>query len=217
MKNLENVQGDERDVILFSVGYGPDDRGAVTHNFGPLNRDGGWRRLNVAVSRARCEMKVFSTLRSDQISVSETCTNGVEGLKSFLEYAEKGRESLLYRTASSAKTEDNVVLALAGQLRGLGYAVDTNIGCSGFRVDIGIVDPERPERYLLGILCDGYNSCATRTVRDRETVQPDVLRSLGWRLHRVWTMEWLSDPGKVLERIRKEVESISPKAEAAER
>ena len=216
VKNLENVQGDERDVILFSVGYGPDDRGAVTHNFGPLNRDGGWRRLNVAVSRARCEMKVFSTLRFDQISVSETCTNGVEGLKSFLEYAEKGRESLLYRTASSAKTEDNVVLALAGQLRGLGYAVDTNIGCSVFRVDIGIIDPERPERYLLGILCDGYNSCATRTVRDRETVQPDVLRSLGWRLHRVWTMEWLSDPGKVLERIRKEAERLSSKAEAAE-
>ncbi len=202
VKNLENVQGDERDVILFSVGYGPDDRGAVTQNFGPLNGSGGWRRLNVAVSRARCEMKVFSTLRSEQISVAETCTNGVEGLKSFLEYAEMGRESKLYRTASSAVMEDNVVQAIAERLRALGYGVDTNIGCSGFRVDIGIIDPEHPESYLLGILCDGYNSGATRTVRDREIVQLNVLRSLGWRLLRVWTMEWLGNPDKVVEKIR---------------
>ena len=203
VKNLENVQGDERDVILFSVGYGPDDRGVVTQNFGPLNGTGGWRRLNVAVSRARCEMKVFSTLRSEQISVAETCTNGVEGLKSFLEYAEMGRESKLYRTASSARTEDNVVQAIAERLRALGYGVDTNIGCSGFRVDIGIIDPEHPESYLLGILCDGYNSGATRTVRDREIVQLNVLRSLGWRLQRVWTMEWLTAPDKVVEKICK--------------
>jgi superfamily I DNA and/or RNA helicase len=92
IKNLENVQGDERDVILFSIGYGPDERGKVSLNFGPVNRDGGWRRLNVAVSRARYEMKVFSTLRSDQIDLNRTSSEGVAGLKAFLAYAEKGKK-----------------------------------------------------------------------------------------------------------------------------
>ena len=213
IKNLENVQGDERDVILFSVGYGPDSRGNVTLNFGPLNRDGGWRRLNVAVSRARYEMKVFSTLRSDQINLSRTNAEGVAGLKSFLEYAERGRDALLYNTASSSHTDDNVVLAIAGRLRSAGYNVGTNIGCSGYRIDIGVIDPDNPDKYILGILCDGYNSDATRTVRDREIVQTGVLKSLGWNVHRIWTMDWWNDPDKVIAGVVEAIENPSPAEE----
>src|SRR5699024_8181066 len=109
IKNLENVQGDERDIILFSIGYGPDDEGKVSMNFGPLNRDGGWRRLNVAVTRARYEMKVFSSLRGDQIDLSRTKSEGVKGLKDFLNFAEKGSLTVM----SQSQTNDNDTLTEA--------------------------------------------------------------------------------------------------------
>lgn len=210
VKNLENVQGDERDVILFSVGYGPDAKGNVTLNFGPLNRDGGWRRLNVAVSRARYEMKVFSTLRSDQIDTTRTAAAGVAGLRSFLEYAERGREALNYNTATSARTDDNVILDIAGELSKAGYHVHANIGCSGYRIDIGVIDSKNSSRYCLGILCDGYNSRSTRTIRDREVVQTGVLTALGWKILRVWTMDWWYDRGKTLSRIIEAIENGGP-------
>ncbi len=190
IKNLENVQGDERDVILFSVGFGPDKTGRITYNFGPLNRAGGWRRLNVAVSRARYEMKVFSTLRADQIDLNRTSAEGVAGLKAFLEYAEKGRTAISYMTASEHRTTDALLRSIADELKARGYQARINVGCSGYRIDIGIVDPECPEKYLLGILCDGYNHNATRTAHDRFVTQYNVLRMLGWRLHYVWAMDW---------------------------
>ena len=190
VKNLENVQGDERDIILFSVGYGPDANGNVSLNFGPLNRDGGWRRLNVAVSRARYEMKVFSTLTSDQINLNRTSAEGVAGLKAFLEYAEKGRESLRYNTASSTRSDDDLVLSIASALRDKGYQVETNVGCSGYKVDIAVVSPVKKDSYSLAIICDGYNSRSARTARDREVVQQQVLWLLGWRVHRVWALDW---------------------------
>ncbi len=200
VKNLENVQGDERDVILFSVGYGPDKNGDVSLNFGPLNRAGGWRRLNVAVSRARCEMKVFSTLRSDQITVAETSAGGVVGLKKFLEYAEKGMDAIKESTIRKDATVDNVISEIAERISDKwGFKVDTNIGCSDYRIDIGIVEPGADaSRYILGIICDGYNSQTVRTVRDREVVQPSVLDSLGWNICRVWTMDWINNQEKVL-------------------
>ncbi len=200
VKNLENVQGDERDVILFSVGYGPDKNGDVSLNFGPLNRAGGWRRLNVAVSRARCEMKVFSTLRSDQITVAETSAGGVVGLKRFLEYAEKGMDAIKESTIRKDATVDNVISEIAERISDKwGFKVDTNIGCSDYRIDIGIVEPGADaSRYILGIICDGYNSQTVRTVRDREVVQPSVLESLGWNICRVWTMDWVNNQEKVL-------------------
>ena len=201
VKNLENVQGDERDIILFSVGYGPDKTGTVSLNFGPLNRDGGWRRLNVAVSRARYEMKVFSTLTSDQINLNRTSAEGVAGLKAFLEYAEKGRTVLHYKTAESAKSEDELVLSIADALRAEGYQIETNIGCSGYHVDIAVVSPARKDCYSLAIICDGYNSRSARTARDREIVQQQVLWQLGWRIHRVWALDWWHDREKTLKSI----------------
>ena len=201
VKNLENVQGDERDVILFSVGYGADKTGKVSMNFGPLNREGGWRRLNVAVSRARYEMKVFSTLTPDQIDLSRTSAEGVAGLKAFLEYAINGRLSLAYEAVTSKTTNDHLVLSIAEALRDKGYEVKTNIGTSGYRVDIGVVDQENPGEYLVGILCDGYNYNSAKSARDREITRCNVLKLLGWRICRVWAMEWWEDRELTMKRL----------------
>ncbi len=207
VKNLENVQGDERDVILFSVGYGQDKDGKIALNFGPLNREGGWRRLNVAVSRARYEMKVFSTLTSDQIDLKRSSAEGVAGLKSFLEYAEKGRTALHYNSVASAVGYDGFVEAVAEAIRKRGFDARTNVGCSGYRIDIGIVNPDNKADYILGILCDGYNYSASKSARDREIVQIGILRKLGWKVMRLWSMDWWTDKDAVMaaivERINK--------------
>ena len=155
IKNLENVQGDERDVILFSVGYGPDKHGNVTMNFGPLNNAGGERRLNVAVSRARREMIIFSTLRPEQIDLNRSKARGVEGLKRFLEFARDGRLAVLASHSSSASQQSSLIGQLTAELQQRGYQVDTQVGRSHFRVDVAIVDPANEGRYLLGIVCDG--------------------------------------------------------------
>lgn len=201
IKNLENVQGDERDIILFSIGYGPDKDNKVNLNFGPLNREGGWRRLNVAVSRARYEMKVFSTLTSDQIDLTKTASLGVAGLKAFLEYAEKGKNSLTSNKVSTTSNNSGLVNSLAGRLKDEGFDVLTNIGNSGFKIDLGIVDPKKPSEYLLGVLCDGPNYRDSKTAKDREIIQSDILNLLGWNTHKVWSCDWWDDKERVTEEI----------------
>lgn len=199
VKNLENVQGDERDVILFSVGYGPDAEGRVSMNFGPLNREGGERRLNVAVSRARYEMIIFSTLRADMIDLNRTSAVGVAGLKRFLEYAEKGgMHAVNYRSANLSDEVPSIENIIAERLRSLGHTVHTNIGSSGYKIDIGIVDPLNPSTYRLGIICDGKNYQCAKTVRDREIVQNEVLKMLGWKVCRIWTLDWWEQPDEVI-------------------
>ncbi len=207
IKNLENVQGDERDVILFSIGYGQDKAGRVTLNFGPLNRDGGWRRLNVAVSRARYEMKVFSTLLSEQIDLRRTSAEGVAGLKEFLEYAERGvAAGAAEAVATSTSSTDGLVEAVARAIREKGYEVRTNIGTSGYKIDIGVVNPSESTSYVLGILCDGYNYTSSRSARDREIVQVGVLRKLGWKIWRLWAMDWWNDKDAIMEEICSKIE-----------
>lgn len=201
IKNLENVQGDERDVILFSIGYGPDKNGKVSLNFGPINREGGWRRLNVAVSRARYEMKVFSTLRHDQIDLNRTSSEGVAGLKAFLAYAEKGKEALPLQKNALHHSEASLEHVIASEIKKYGYEVHTHIGSSSFRIDIGVVDPKNPSQYLLAILTDGKNYHNATTSNDREIVQPDVLGLLGWNVHKVWSTEWWENPDRVIEDI----------------
>ena len=205
IKNLENVQGDERDVILFSVGYGPDKEGKLSMNFGPLNKVGGERRLNVAVSRARYEMKVFSTLRPEQIDERRTQAEGVLGLKQFLRFAEHGTSML---PASAQSTEDHslIVEQIAEVLSCKGYEVKTSIGSSASRVDLAIIDPLQSNRYALGIICDGSSYIQLKTTRDREVVQPKVLQMLGWNLMHVWTVDWLQNPDAVIKDIIKKIE-----------
>lgn len=207
IKNLENVQGDERDVILFSVGYGPDKYGKVSMNFGPLNNNGGERRLNVAVSRARYEMVVFSTLRAEQIDLKRTHAAGVEGLKKFLEFAEKGSAPVVSNNVHDA-APSCIVQQIAASLKENGYCVKMNVGRSKFKVDIAIVNPEKPTEYLLGILCDGNNYYETKTVRDREIVQPAVLKLLHWNCMHIWTLDWLERPREVINAILLRLENI---------
>ena len=204
IKNLENVQGDERDVILFSVGYGPDKDGHLSMNFGPLNKIGGERRLNVAVSRARYEMKVFSTLLPEQIDERRTQAEGVLGLKQFMRYAQQGA----LKSVSSNTSEDSslIVQQIAGALLRKGYDVKTNVGSSALRIDIAIIDPLHKDHYALGIVLDGVNYYHLKTARDREIVQPTVLQMLGWRLMHVWTVDWLSHPENVIKVIMNNIE-----------
>jgi very-short-patch-repair endonuclease len=214
VKNLENVQGDERDVILFSIGYGPDASGKVVLNFGPLNREGGWRRLNVAVSRARHEMHVFSSLRAEHLDVSRTRAQGVSALRSFLEYAEKGL-SALRAEADQVRVEDTGMESqLAEALIKEGFKVDLHVGASGYRIDLGIVNPDKPDTYLLAVLCDGISYKAGRTARDREVLRGQILRQLGWSIHRVWSMDWLDNPEREIQRIRDAVKAAGVRAGA---
>ena len=207
IKNLENVQGDERDVILFSVGYGPDKTGKVSMNFGPLNNSGGERRLNVAVSRARYEMMVFSTLKPEQIDLRRSSALGVAGLKSFLEFARNGRMALNAGQVKSQTEPADIIESIATEIRKLGYEVDTSVGRSAFKIDLAVLDPKNNQNYLLGIICDGTRYYETKTERDREICQPGVLEGLGWKLLRLWSVDWLMNKEAVVERIRKALEN----------
>jgi len=212
IKNLENVQGDERDIILFSVGYGPDKDGNVSMNFGPLNNRGGERRLNVAVSRARYEMIVFSTLRAEQIDLRRSKALGVEGLQKFLKYAETGQ---LVKSGSSTNssevTSDALASDIAAALTERGYETTTGVGRSLFKVDVAVVDPADRERYYLGILIDNHARNATKIARDRELTQPSVLQGLGWKVIRVWSIDWMQNRQRVLDAIIAAIETNSTK------
>ena len=208
IKNLENVQGDERDVILFSIGFGPDESGKIYMNFGPLNREGGWRRLNVAVSRARCEMMVFSAMRSDQLDLNRTKAEGVAALRKFLEYAE-GRTMALEETEVQKKHANHGITdTICSALKEAGYEADLSVGRSEYRIDIGVVDPEHPDQYILGIMLDGSSYGAAKTTRDREIAQISVLSGLGWNILRVWCMDWWDNSDKELNRILKKLKDI---------
>lgn len=208
IKNLENVQGDERDIILFSVGYGPDKSGRVSMNFGPLNRIGGERRLNVAVSRARYEMLIFSTLRSDQIDLNRSSSVGVAGLKRFLEYAESRERTQWEQSVSGVNQEVEIEHFIAEAIREMGYQAHTQVGCSGYKIDIGVVDKSNNSSYILGILCDGESYTHSKTTRDREIVQYNTLRLLGWNILHVWTLDWWENKTSVLDSIRERIQAL---------
>ncbi|MBQ7275188.1 MAG: DUF4011 domain-containing protein [Clostridiales bacterium] len=206
IKNLENVQGDERDVILFSVSYGPDPEGKVSMNFGPLNRDGGWRRLNVAVTRSRCEMKVFSSLEPEQIKVSEATPEGVKAFRRFLMYAEGNSlwcEDLKEAAASAEtahKTSTGIIDSMCVRLAQEGFETCKSVGKSGFKVDIG-VRQKGSDSYCLGILIDGSASGSHTTATAREVSQPSILKGLGWNVIKIWSIDWWEDKDAVMKAI----------------
>ena len=191
VKNLENVQGDERDIILFSIAVAPDASGRAVSTISSLNKDGGYRRLNVAITRARREMVVFATLRPDQIDLGRTRARGVRDFKHFLEFAERGPRALMEASApTGGETESPFEDAVKAALEALGWTVHTQIGVSGFRVDLGVVNPDAPGRYLAGVECDGATYHRSATARDRDRLRENVLTGLGWRIRRVWSTEW---------------------------
>lgn len=200
IKNLENVQGDERDIIIFSIGYGPDKDGNVSLNFGPLNQSGGERRLNVAVSRAREEMIVYSSLMPQHIPSEGIAAKGVAALRNFLAFAIDGKMTRDNDSAAVAANE-TIVENIADRLREKGLNVVTKVGRSAFKIDLAIVDESNPDNYRLGIILDGRDYHALPTVRDREITVPSVLRALGWRLYRLWTIDYLENPETVIKNI----------------
>lgn len=188
VKNLENVQGDERDVILFSIGYAPDASGKFAMNFGPLNRQGGERRLNVAITRAKEQVVVFSSIHANQIDLARTGAVGAAHLKFFLDYAEKGTRTQHKNDTDFCK--DGLTVQIAGFLAKNGYETEHNFGSSEYRIDLAVRNPGNPENFLLAIECDGSSYAAQRTTRDREHLRPSVLQSLGWHTFRAWSVDW---------------------------
>lgn len=204
VKNLETVQGDERDLILLGIGYGPDIAGAPTMsmNFGPLNRSGGGRRLNVAITRAREEMVIFASFPPEMVDLNRTSAEAVRDLRHFLEFADRGPRALVQAIQGSVGGfESFFEQAVARGLQEKGWTVVPQIGVSRFRIDLGVVHPDRPGDYLVGVECDGASYHSAATARDRDKVRARILGGLGWRLVRVWSTEWWIDPVGALARL----------------
>jgi very-short-patch-repair endonuclease len=211
VKNLETVQGDERDVILLGIGYGPTEPGAPTMsmNFGPLNRDGGWRRLNVALTRARQEMVLFTSFDASLIDLNRTSARAVRDLKHFIEFAERGPRALAEAIQGSVGGyESPFEEAVAQALKKKGWNVVPQIGVSRFRIDLGVVHPDRPGSYLVGVECDGAAYHSAATARDRDKVRAAILEGLGWKLVRTWSTDWWVDKEGATERLHAEIEKI---------
>ncbi|MDP5184402.1 DUF4011 domain-containing protein [Blastococcus sp. BMG 814] len=213
IKSLESVQGDERDVVIFTIGYGPDEHGKMTMNFGPLNRKRGWRRLNVAVTRARRRVEVVSSFRAGRITTDEFPMptdeqNGVPHLKSYLDFAARGLPALAVDaregiTAPESPFEEDVLEVV----RGMGYAVDPQVGSAGYRIDMAVRHPEREGEYVLAIECDGAMYHSAKAARDRDRLRQQVLEGLGWRMHRIWGLSWVRDRRGQTERLRAAIEA----------
>lgn len=199
VKNLENVQGDERDVIFISIGYGRAADGSLALNFGPLNLAGGERRLNVLITRARRRCEVFTNLAPEDIDLSRTNAAGVIALKQFLTYAKTGRLETPSPSGRQSPFDAPFEQAVAAALRRHGYQVEQRVGSAGFFVDLAVVDESQPGRYLLAIDCDGPDR--HRTARDRDRLRHQVLAGLGWPVYRLWSTEWFQSPERALQKL----------------
>lgn len=199
VKNLENVQGDERDVILISIGYGKTEDGKIPMSFGPLNNEGGERRLNVLITRAKQRCEVFTNITSDDIKPTESTKFGIKALKSFLYFAQHGRFDSVDEiiTAPKRPFEDQV----AEQLTAKGYVVRKKVGSEGFYIDMAIVDPQNPGRYILGIECDGEAYASAKSARDRDRLRKQVMETMGWKIFHIWSTDWFRNPKLELERL----------------
>jgi hypothetical protein len=209
VKNLESVQGDERDIMYFSITYGPGLDGSMPMNFGPMNQQGGERRLNVAITRARQELRVFGSFRPEKMDLSRTQALGVRDLKHFLEFAERGARALGEAVAGSIGDFDSpfekaVCVALAER----GWTVHPQVGVSAFHIDLGVVDPDAPGRYLAGVECDGATYHRSATARDRDKLREQVLRGLGWEIVRIWSTDWWIDMPGTLEKVDTQLQAL---------
>jgi len=207
--NLENVQGHERDRIILSVGYGKDENGRFLLNLGPLNREGGERRLNVAITRAKLSLDIVSSICSEDIDLGGSKSTGAGLLKQYLAFAEAGGDRRALPLPPERKGGETSPFEehLRKVLEARGHKVRTNVGTSDYRLDMAIEDPDEEGRFLLGIECDGEHYLSGRTVRDRDRTRRSQLLRLGWNLHRVWSTEWFRNPEGELARIEEAVRS----------
>ena len=214
IKNIENAQGDERDIVFLAVTYGPDTNGHLSLNFGPLNGEGGERRLNVAITRARQQLVVLSSFDPEAIEIARTPSQGVHDLRAFLEYARGGvgaPKTIRHLTDPSAASPFEVTIARA--IEDMGWTThlhvgESRLGGSGHTVDIGVVDPRSPDRYVVGVECDGETYNQYHTASDRDVLRPAVLRQRGWNLIRVWSLDYFADPNRTMERVAEAIHTL---------
>ena len=206
VKNLETIQGDERDVIFISVGFGFDETGRLTLNFGPLNNEGGWRRLNVLITRAREKCVVFSNFKANDLPLDERTPQGLRALKVFLQYAEN--RDMLISEVTGKDTDSPFEDAVYRTLKDHGYEVRKQVGCAGFRVDLAVVDSDAPGKYLIGIECDGAKYHSSPVARDRDRLRQQILENLGWCIHRVWSTDWYRNRKETEERLIGAIEKV---------
>jgi len=212
VKNLENIQGDERDVIFISVGYGRPKNGPAPSSFGPLSRDGGERRLNVLISRAKRRCEVFSSITDEDIDLERARSRGAAALKFFLHFARTGRIEMAQATDREMDSvfEEQVAQAIQAH----GWHVVPQVGQSGFFIDLAIADPENPGRYILGIECDGATYHSSRSARDRDRLRQAVLEDHGWLIHRIWSTEWFNKPDTELRKVLAAIEAAKQTLDA---
>lgn len=204
VKNLENVQGDERDVIFISMTYGKNPKtGVVAQNFGPINKKQGHRRLNVLFTRARTRIELFTSFGSSDVRVQESSSEGVRILKSYLEYAEtRGRA---FVQSIRGTPDSDFEIEVAERLVQRGFKLDFQVGVSGYKIDIGIRHPDNEDIFLAGVECDGATYHSSKSARDRDRLREEVLNRLGWNLVRVWSTDWFANPDRETDKLVKKL------------
>lgn len=229
VKNIENVQGDERDIIIFSIGYAKNEEGKVYNRFGSLNQKGGENRLNVAVTRAKESIIVISSIEPEELNVANASERGPKLLKSFLKYAravsagkvEEIRSVIqeINETVSTHVVEQSLHFdspfeeQVYQQLRNLGYEVTTQVGMSGYRIDMAVIHPNDRSRYILGIECDGAMYHSSPNARERDVYRQRYLESRGWVIERIWSRNWWKNPVNETERIDRRIKELCLKGE----
>ena len=225
IKNLENVQGDERDTIIFSIGYAKDAAGVFRMNFGPLSKSGGERRLNVAITRAKYNVKLVGSIRPTDIDLDRVSSEGPKLLRSYIDFALNGIDSLQREVTECDVVQHDSPFekAVYDFLDRKGYKVVTQVGCSGYRIDMAVKHPTISGQYVLGIECDGAAYHSAKTARERDRLRQDVLENMGWKIYRIWSTDWIKDPvtegNRLIEAIEDALknygidERVSPKME----
>lgn len=206
VKNLENVQGDERDVIFISVTYGPDARGNQYMRFGPINGANGHRRLNVLFTRAKRRVEVFSSLDPDRIQTTAASPWGLRVLKQYLTFARSG--TLEAPDEGGGQAESDFEKAVGTVLKERGYSVVTQVGVAGFFIDLAIRHPSKPGAFLLGVECDGASYHSGRSARDRDRLRQEILENLGWKIHRIWSTDWFKSRNTEIERLFARIDEL---------
>lgn len=196
VKNLENVQGDERDTIIFSIGYAKDPKGVFRMNFGPLSKVGGERRLNVAITRAKYNVKLVGSIMPTDIDCERISSEGPKLLRSYIDFAINGFSTIQQQNIKNDNStySSSFEKTVCDFLNSKGYMLATNVGCSEYKIDIAVKHPQIAGQFVLGIECDGVNYHSARTARERDRLRHDVLTNMGWQLYRVWSTDWIKDP-----------------------
>ena len=211
IKNLESVQGDQRDIIYISVGYGKDHNGKLTMTFGPINKEGGERRLNVLISRAKDKVNVFSSITGDDFDLTKTNSLGVKYLKEYLDYAKSGGDiSTIYNAlelGNDFDVDNPFERSVYEQLRLEGIDCTPQVGQSGYKIDFGIIDPNDKSKYILALECDGASYHSSATARDRDRLRQDVLENLGWKFHRIWSTDWFDNHKREMDKLKEAISS----------